>query len=215
MRRRAHTHTCARTDTHHDTHTHTLSLSLSPLFRPYSHSAPWRVPKRFWDLYDDDEIALAKHQLPPTDMPGVAWHQQGFYNATDGSPHVPSVNVPLPVAIQREMRHAYYSAVSWLDHQIGTVLKELDTLGLTDSTIVLLHGDHGWQVRVSFSAFPAHTLSLCLPPSLTAHTTLSRSHSLPPSPSLPPFCPRLFNSWGSTTRGTSLQILNSARGCRS
>ena len=116
---------------------------MSGFARPH---APWRVPKRFWDLYEDDEIALAEHQLPPIDMPGVAWHRQGFFNATDGSPHVPSVNVPLPVAIQREMRHAYYSAVSWLDHQIGTVLKELDTLGLTDTTIVLLHGDHGWQL---------------------------------------------------------------------
>ena len=185
-----------------------LALSLSLPFRPFSYSAPWRVPTRFWDLYDDDEIALAKHQLPPTDMPGVAWHQQGFYNATDGSPHVPSVNVPLPVAIQREMRHAYYSAVSWLDHQIGTVLKELDALGLADSTIVLLHGDHGWQVRVCFSISSAHARSLARcssPPSPHLNLTV---HALPPSLS-PTF------SLGNTTRGTNLLILNSAHGCRS
>ena len=41
------------------------------------------------------------------------------------------------------MRHAYYAAVSWLDHNLGTVLNGLETEGLKDDTVVLLHGDHG------------------------------------------------------------------------
>lgn len=35
--------------------------------------------------------------------------------------------------------------MSWVDHQVGRILSELDSLGKTDETIVLLHGDHGWQ----------------------------------------------------------------------
>ncbi len=39
-----------------------------------------------------------------------------------------------------------YASVSWLDHQIGRVLDELKTLGLEEETVVVLHGDHGWQL---------------------------------------------------------------------
>jgi arylsulfatase A-like enzyme len=30
-----------------------------------------------------------------------------------------------------------------MDHQVGRIMDELDTLGLTGSTICVLHGDHG------------------------------------------------------------------------
>jgi membrane-anchored protein YejM (alkaline phosphatase superfamily) len=48
----------------------------------------------------------------------------------------------------KSMRHAYYAAVSWMDHNVGTVLDGLDSLGLNDDTIVLLHGDRAWQQLV-------------------------------------------------------------------
>lgn len=99
-----------------------------------------------WDLYDDSKVALPTHKLPPEGMPGIAWHQQGFYNSSDGSIHVPNITIPIEDAVAREMRHAYMAAVSWLDEQIGTVLDELEELGLSNNTIVLLHGDHGWQL---------------------------------------------------------------------
>ena len=31
----------------------------------------------------------------------------------------------------------------WLDHNLGTVLDSLEAEGLKESTLVLLHGDHG------------------------------------------------------------------------
>ena len=34
-----------------------------------------------------------------------------------------------------------------MDHCVGMVLDGLDSLGLKDDTVTLLHGDHGWQVR--------------------------------------------------------------------
>jgi hypothetical protein len=38
--------------------------------RPHT---PWRVPQRFWDMYKTEDIPIAKHKLPPQDMPGAAW----------------------------------------------------------------------------------------------------------------------------------------------
>jgi len=108
--------------------------------------APWRVPQRFWDMYNSSNIKLAKHKLPPTDMPGIAYQQDGFYNATTGEVYHPTITTPIADTVAIEMRHAYYAAVSWTDFQIGRVLDELTSLELADQTLVLMHGDHGWQL---------------------------------------------------------------------
>lgn len=76
--------------------------------------APWRIPLRFWKQYANRPLPLARHKLPPTDMPGIAWHQQGFYNASDGQVFAPSIGKPIDTWVAQEMRHAYYAAVSWV-----------------------------------------------------------------------------------------------------
>lgn len=108
--------------------------------------APWRVPKAFWDLYKTEDIAPPKNKLPPTNMPGIAWVDNSFYNASNGYVFEHVIDKAMDDYVISNMRHAYYAAVSWLDYQIGRVLDELDALGLKDNTIVLLHGDHGWQL---------------------------------------------------------------------
>ena len=94
-------------------------------------------------MYDGVDIPLAKYRSSIEGMPGIAWHQQGFYSAENGTVWVPQLDEPIPDAVQSSMRRAYYSAVSWVDHQMGRVLQELETLGKADETIVVLHGDHG------------------------------------------------------------------------
>ena len=44
------------------------------------------------------------------------------------------------------MIHGYYAAVSYVDAQVGKVLKELEMLGLKENTVVVLVGDHGWSL---------------------------------------------------------------------
>ena len=111
--------------------------------RPHT---PWRVPQRFWDMYKTSDIVLAAHKLPPPDMPGVAWMPHSFFNSTNGHVWPLNVTLPLPDNVQQLARQAYLASVSWVDHQIGRVLTELDSLGLAEETITLLHGDHGWQL---------------------------------------------------------------------
>eukprot|EP00912_Choanoflagellata_sp_UC4_P001406 UC4_evm1s871 len=107
--------------------------------------APWRVPRRIWDLYENISIPLAKNKYPPENMPGVAWYQDGFYDSK-GNVHMPTITTPIDDDTAYNMRRAYYSAVTWMDQQLGLVLTELENLNLQESTIVLLHGDHGWQL---------------------------------------------------------------------
>ena len=49
---------------------------------------------------------------------------------------------PLPESLQRHIRRSYYSAVSWMDENVGRVLAALDASGKAEQTAVLLFADH-------------------------------------------------------------------------
>ncbi|MCA9046525.1 MAG: sulfatase-like hydrolase/transferase, partial [Planctomycetaceae bacterium] len=53
---------------------------------------------------------------------------------------------PVSDETARNLIHGYYACVSYTDAQIGKLLDELDRLKLSDNTIVVLWGDHGWNL---------------------------------------------------------------------
>jgi len=103
---------------------------------------PFNAPKRYWDLYDRDQIKLADNAYRPKDAPDAAIHNWGEMRAYHGIPKTG----PLPDDLARTLIHGYYACVSYTDAQIGRVLAELDRLALRDDTIVVLWGDHGWNL---------------------------------------------------------------------
>ena len=40
----------------------------------------------------------------------------------------------------------YYAAMSYTDAQVGKVLDKMEELGFHNDTIIVLWGDHGWQL---------------------------------------------------------------------
>lgn len=103
---------------------------------------PFIAPKKYFDLYDRDEIPLATNPFPPRDAPNFAtynWNDLRHYYG------IPDVG-PVSEDQARDLKHAYYACVSYTDAQVGRLLQALDTNGLCDNTIVVLWGDHGWQL---------------------------------------------------------------------
>jgi arylsulfatase A-like enzyme len=47
---------------------------------------------------------------------------------------------------QKELVHAYYAAISYIDAQVGLLLNTLDSLGELNNTVIVLWGDHGWHL---------------------------------------------------------------------
>ncbi len=103
---------------------------------------PFNAPKKYWDLYKREEINLADNPFRPKGAPDAALHNWGELRQYAGIPR----KGPLSEDMARTLIHGYYACVSYTDAQIGRVLAELDRLGLRDDTVVVLWGDHGWQL---------------------------------------------------------------------
>ena len=75
------------------------------------------------------------------------WNDSSLHNCNglcDGRQVNFTLQNPTPAPVASLLRRAYYAATTFMDHQIGRVLKVLDDSGVADNTIVVLHGDHGW-----------------------------------------------------------------------
>ncbi len=104
---------------------------------------PFIAPKKYWDLYDREKIKLAENNFPPQQVPPIA--MQVFWNEARAQSDVPGVDSILPEQ-QREMKHGYFACISYVDALVGRLLDELDRLGLTENTIIMLWGDHGFSL---------------------------------------------------------------------
>ena len=103
---------------------------------------PFCAPKRYWDLYDVAKFKLAERRTPPDGAPAYAPQFGGELRQYRDIPE----KGDLPDDLQRTLIHGYHAALSYMDAQLGRVLSELDRLGLSDNTIVVLWGDHGWHL---------------------------------------------------------------------
>lgn len=112
---------------------------------------PFAVPKKYWDLYNRDEIQLAEFRENANNSPLVAYHGAGeLYKYTDIPPIASFSDVKggmeLPFDKQKELIHGYYASVSYADALIGKLISTLESLDLKDNTIVTIIGDHGWHL---------------------------------------------------------------------
>jgi len=96
---------------------------------------PFNAPKKYWDLYDREQIDLPANPQPPTDGPTIALNTY----KVDPKGTLTDDDV-------RELRHGYYAATSYLDAQVGKVLDELDRLELREKTIIVFWSDHGFHL---------------------------------------------------------------------
>ena len=103
---------------------------------------PFNAPRRYWNLYPEKGRVMADNPFAPEDAPPNAFHNWGELR---GYGDIPDEG-PLPDGMAETLTRGYYACVSYTDAMIGLVLDELEKLEMEDETIVLLVGDHGWQL---------------------------------------------------------------------
>jgi iduronate 2-sulfatase len=103
---------------------------------------PFSAPKKYWDLFNPASLPMPENESLPAGAPAVAGKRGG--EITNYKP-VPEKGV-INNGLKRQLIHGYYASTSFVDAQIGRVISELDRLGLSDDTIVVLWGDHGFHL---------------------------------------------------------------------
>ena len=109
-------------------------------YKPHS---PLNVPRKYFELYDTQDFDLPATSMPPKDVPLRAltnWRRVNTYQ------DIPPGTEPLSDAKTLELIRAYAAAASYIDAQIGRILAQLDALGLTERTVIVFCGDHGYHL---------------------------------------------------------------------
>lgn len=109
----------------------------------YKPHLPFTAPKKYWDLYQPEDIALADNPYPPENVPEAAMHN--FLELRDGYAGIPAKG-PLSDDMSHDLIHGYYACISYIDAQVGMLMQELDNLGLKENTTIVLWGDHGFHL---------------------------------------------------------------------
>jgi len=103
---------------------------------------PFNAPEKYWKLYDG-KVKLPENNYMPENAPKESMHNFGELRSYGGIP----AEGPLSDEMALDLIQGYYACVSYTDAQIGKVLDALKEQELEQSTIVILWGDHGWNLR--------------------------------------------------------------------
>jgi arylsulfatase A-like enzyme len=101
---------------------------------------PFVAPRQDWEAFENVKIPLPPY---PKKISSRFWHRSGeFFKYNFPFDKTP----PLSPEHVRYCRRAYLACVRYTDRQVGKVLDSLESTGLADNTIVVLWGDHGWNL---------------------------------------------------------------------
>jgi iduronate 2-sulfatase len=114
-------------------------------FRPH---LPFTAPKKYWDLYDKDNIPLAANPEIPKNAPLHTMNSMYELRHYDGFNHIghPTSSYRMSQDTIRTLRHGYYASVSYVDALLGDIIAHMKTIGIYDNTIIVVWGDHGWKL---------------------------------------------------------------------
>lgn len=97
---------------------------------------PFVAPKKYFDLYPEGSLKLHRDPEGQTPAPplavGFGAFGEVFRSFTDKE--------------RMEFLRAYYACTTFMDAQVGRVLAALDRLKLTERTLIIFIGDHGYHL---------------------------------------------------------------------
>lgn len=107
------------------------------ILRPH---LPFGAPAKYMQHYEGVDLPEIPHPEKPVGK--TTWHGSGEfmkYNRWNRDPR-------RDAEFSTDVRRHYAACVSYADAQVGRVLEHLKQTGASDNTIVVLWGDHGWNL---------------------------------------------------------------------
>ncbi|AJR04474.1 sulfatase [Siansivirga zeaxanthinifaciens] len=102
---------------------------------------PFNAPKKYWDLYDKNKFAIPSKEKPQGAY-RLALTNWGELKAYYGIPQEGDLDDDLT----RTLIHGYHASVSYIDAQVGKVMKTLEDLDLRKNTIIVFMSDHSYKI---------------------------------------------------------------------
>lgn len=101
---------------------------------------PCYATQKWFDLYpDDDSVLPIVKDNDRNDTPRFSWYLHWYLPE-------PRLKWVKDNHQWRNLVRSYLACTSFVDAQVGRLLEALDESGLSDNTIVVLWGDHGWHL---------------------------------------------------------------------
>lgn len=101
---------------------------------------PCYVTDKWFDLYpDDDSLLPLIREDDRDDTPRFSWYLHWYLPE-------PRLKWLRENNQWRNLARSYLASTSFVDAQIGRILDALQSSGLSDNTIVVVWGDHGWHL---------------------------------------------------------------------
>ena len=149
---------------------------------------PYLAPPEDFSVYPTDTIDLLPQTTPAEwpDHPTIDYFRR-FFDYHD----------PFDEATIRRLNSAYYGMVTFLDRQIGRVLRALQSLGLADNTRIIYTSDHGEHLgsRGLFGKFTMYEESAAVPLVMTGPDIPKGKRVITPA-SLVDMYPTILESFG-------------------
>ena len=120
---------------------------------------PFYAPKKYWDLYDRESLRMPDNLTWQEDLPLKEWF---IRKAGESRTYFAGDLDEWSEEYYRLLHHGYYACVSYIDSLVGQLLDELERLDLAKDTIVILWGDHGFQLGERSLTGKHNTLDLSL-----------------------------------------------------
>ena len=112
-------------------------------FKPH---LPFTSPVKYWNLYSENNIPLSSKPFIPGNINLASLSGVGEINQYLLGEEKSSISRQLSDDYAKKLRHAYFACISYIDALVGSIIDELKALGLYDNTIIVVWGDHGWQL---------------------------------------------------------------------
>jgi len=110
------------------------------MYRPH---VPFVAPKKYFDMYDRDSMEILYSgssdeyikTIPKPAALSVRWKKDQMI-----------LNDKSNLKLAQEIKEAYFATTTFMDAQIGRILKKLKQTGLDKNTIVVFTSDHGYHL---------------------------------------------------------------------
>ena len=111
------------------------------MYRPH---VPFVAPKKYFDMYDRNSVEIMYSGSTPeylNTLPEPAAKSIRWGNRNQGLLNLKSNN-----ELAKEIKEAYFATTTFMDAQVGRILKKLQQTGLDKNTIVVFTSDHGYHL---------------------------------------------------------------------